>query len=151
MQHRFDSLFTETLIDSGWFSGRRVISLVNNWKDELEKSDSLYMFPKAEEVLLEFGGLKFNPQNLKGKYFSHLIETNPSLCACEGDRFDYFSEYLGMKIYPLGEQHFAGRFFLGISEDGRVFEIMQNLLFVGKDIDEALNNLILGVDSKLII
>lgn len=138
---RLDDFVENVLRQSGWFSGRQVDSSVSEWKSQLKATDNLEMFPKAEEVLLEFGGIKVER---KKDFSKQSFEINPSLAVYEGDRFEEYASLLKVKIYPLGEG-FSGHCFLGVVEDGRIVWIMDAGIFLmGDNFGEALTKMILG-------
>jgi hypothetical protein len=143
MKSRF-SEFTETILRaSGWSPNRNVSQLVIQWKAEIQKTDGQEMFPEAEKILIEFGGLKIK-QNYPNKIYSRTsVEINPSLVIYESDRFEVFEKNLEINLYPLGETD-GGHSFLTVGEDGRIFLVMMNVWFVANSFDEALENLILG-------
>ena len=150
MQYRFEPSVAEVLVKSGWFSGRSVETLVKHWKIELMKSDSLQMFPAAEKALLEFGGIKCSQRTMGKDLPVKSFEVNPSLAVYEEDRLEEFSSELGIEFYPLGEAS-GGYYFLAIAEDGKVYWLMENLFLIGKNFDEALHNMIIGVKPKLMM
>jgi hypothetical protein len=149
MSNRFDKFVTETLINAGWFEGRKVESIVSDWKTQIKATDNFEMFSKAEEILNEFGGIKVEQKGLGESYPRTTFEVNPSLTVGEEDRLLHQSQIIKQKLYPLGEV-FGGYYFLTVSEDGRVFGISDHALLIGKTFDEALNNLIIGIKPQLI-
>jgi hypothetical protein len=147
MNKQFSDKVERVLRDAGWFPGRNIGDLVLKWKQELMVSDGFEMFPKAEEALSEFGGLLVN-QNGPGitcaRESFHIL---PTLAIDEADRFSVFSDYLQTKLYPLGEA-VVGHGFRAIGEDGRVFLVEQDIMLNGNNMDEALEHLILGIQSE---
>ncbi len=126
---------TETILrKAGWFPGRNVSDLVEGWRVELRRLNNQEMFPEAEKILLEFGGLKIKTPTNKDipKY-----DLNPLLVIGENDRFEAFEEILKAKLYPLGEAD-GGHAFLAVSEDGKIYLLMMNLFFVADNFDETL-------------
>jgi hypothetical protein len=78
------------------------------------------------------------------------IELIPLLAVGEEDRFRAFATVLGTKLYPLGEAG-NGHVFLAISEEGRVYALMDELWLVGDTMEAALENLVRGRLSPGII
>ena len=68
---------------------------------------------------------------------------DPTLAASESDRFRDFVAVLNTNLYPLGEA-VGGHYFLTIGENARVYLLVQDVILLGDNIDEALENLILG-------
>lgn len=144
---RFSPFVENALRKAGWFPNRNKNEFVSQWKLELEKSDGWEIFPAAEKVLLEFGGLKIDQNGAGQTCAREPFEINPTLAIYESDRFGDCEVELKTKLYPLGEA--ANRYyFLVIGEDGRVFLIMTDIHLIGETFDEALENLIIGVQSK---
>jgi hypothetical protein len=101
------------------------------------------MFPSAERVLLEFGGLKVDQRGFGETCAREPFEVDPALAAYEGDRFSELSPLVSTNLYPLGEA-FGGNCYWAIGEDDRLYIVMDDIQLLGKDTDEALENLILG-------
>lgn len=144
---KFNEIVKTALMFAGWFPDRNIGDLLLKWKRELTLSDGFEMFPKAETALLEFGGLQFNQEGAGITCARESFSILPTLAIGEAKRFAIFSDHLRTKLYPLGEA-VGGHCFLAISEDGRVFLIMEEILIIGQDIEEALKNLILGIKPK---
>lgn len=137
----------EVLRSFGWFPGRIVSHLVAKWREQLEITDKLEMFAAAERTLSEFGGLIVNQEGPGKTCTRESFRLIPTLALHEGDRFAEFSDYLKMKLYPLGDAC-GGLGFLAIGESGEVFLLMQDIQLLGKNIDEALEHLILGTNDR---
>jgi hypothetical protein len=143
---RFDNFVENILIQSGWYYERKEKLLVSNWKSQLLATDNLYMFPKAEEILLEFGGIKIEERE---NYSKQSFEINPTRVIYEGDRILEYADLLKINLYPLGES-FGGYYFLVVSEDGRIYWLMDGIFIMGNNFDEALTKMILGHQPRLI-
>ena len=139
---RFSLQSEQVLRGAGWFPGRQVAAMVASWKREVTLSD-VNMFPSAESVLFEFGGLKVDQRGLGETCAREPFEVDPTLAAYEGDRFSEFSPLVSTNLYPLGEA-FSGNYFWAIGEDDHVYILMDDIQLLGKNIDEALENLIVG-------
>ena len=141
---RFSAQAEETLRQAGWHPGRQVPELVASWKVTLMASDGFVLFPTAERILLEFGGLSIN-QRARGKTCAREPFTfDPALAMFEVDRFIYYSELLNTRFYPLGEA--AGRhYFWAVGENDHIYLLMDDLRLLGKNIEEALESLLIGI------
>src|ERR1700754_1321645 len=140
---RFSSQTEQVLRGAGWYPGRQVPEMITSWEGEEMLSES-QMFPAAKRVLLEFGGL-FVDQSGSGETCAREpFDTDPTRAAYEGDTFSELSRLVDTKFYPLGEA-FGGTCYWAISEDDQFYILMDDiLLLLGKNFDEALENLILG-------
>lgn len=144
---RFSAQVEDTLRRAGWYSGRQVRNLVDAWRAQLLRSDGFEMFPSAERALLEFGGLKIDQQGTGQTCARESFALDPTVALYENDRFGDFVAVLNTRLYPLGEA-VGGHYFLTIGENERVYLLMQNVELLGNNIDEALENLIVGVETK---
>ena len=145
---RFSPKVNETLRKAGWYPGRQVPDLVASWKANPMLSE-FHMFNSAESVLLEFGGLRIDEQGPGETCAREPFEINPTLAAYEGDWFAHLSRRINTSLYPLGEAA-AGYYYWAIGENARVYLLMDELLVLGTDMDNALENLILGRQAKKI-
>jgi hypothetical protein len=101
------------------------------------------MFDRAEIVLREFGNLRVQQTGPGHDFARSTFVIDPTLPG-DGALFRRLEGKLGAPTYPLGEA-VGGHAFMGIVEDGRVFLVMDDELFmVGRSIDEAMNSLIEG-------
>lgn len=139
---RFSLQTEQVLRGSGWYPGRQVPDLVTSWKNERTLSE-FHMFRSAESVLLEFGGLHVDQRGLGETCAREPFEVDPTLAGYELDRFDELSYLVSTKLYPLGEA-FSGNYYWAIGEDDQLYILMNDIQILGKHIDEALENLILG-------
>ena len=62
----------------------------------------------------------------------------------ESDRFADFVAVLNTKLYPLGEA-VGGMCFIVISENEHVYLMMQEIMLIGRNINEGLESLLIGV------
>lgn len=143
---RFSNTVELVLQDAGWFAGRNACEQVREWNREL-LSDGFEIFPEADRVLSEFGGLDVRQDAPGVDCAREPFRVVPTLAAGEADRFGEFAERLKTKLYPLGEAS-GGSYFLAIGENGQVFLLMEDIRLLGQNIEEALENLILGVQSE---
>ena len=138
---RFSELARNALERSGWFPGRNVRDQVQKWQAALI-TDGFRIFPAAERVLNEFGGLALRQ---RGEGLTAARETfvfDPTAAHLEDDRFAAFSRLIKSALYPIGEH---GEGFLAIAEDGRVFVLLDDIVRLGSNIEEALEAMIQGI------
>jgi hypothetical protein len=137
--------FTETthavLTRAGWFEGRNVADRVREWAGILSR-DGFRIFPAAEEVLREFGGISIQQRGPGLTAARESFAFDPTAARLEDDRFAAFNGQAGSALYPLGEH---GQGFLAIAEDGRVFVLMDEMVQLGRTIDDALEAMIQGL------
>ena len=143
---RFSKPVELALRDAGWFPGRNLRHQMWDWTRALS-SDGFESFPEAERVLSEFGGLNVHQDAAGVNCAREPFRLEPTLAAGESDRFGEFAEFLKTTLYPLGEAS-GGHYFLAIGESGQVFLLMEDLRLLGQNIEEALEKLILGIQSK---
>jgi hypothetical protein len=139
---RFSLQTEQVLRAAGWYHGRHVPERVASWKREVMLSE-FNMFQSAERVLLEFGGLNVDQRGLGETCAREPFEVDPTLAANEGDRFSELSPLVSTRLYPLGEA-FSGNYFWAIGQNDQLYILMDDIQLLGKNIDEALENLILG-------
>ena len=139
---RFSVQTENTLRRAGWYPGRQVPDMLDSWKAD-QMLCRFAMFPTAERVLLEFGGLKVNEQGPGETCAREPFEVNPTLAAYERELFSYFSTLVNTSLYPLGEVD-NGHNYWAVGEDDRVYLLMNDVQLLGENIDEALENLIIG-------
>ena len=144
---RFSAQAEETLRGAGWRPGRQVPDVVALWKERLMLSDGFEMFESAEEVLLEFGGLCIDQQGAGVTCAGEPFNFDPSLAAGEGDRFSDLSSLVNTRLYPLGEAA-GGHLFWAIGENCHVYLLMNDISFIGRNIDEALERLLIGLEAE---
>jgi SUKH-3 immunity protein of toxin-antitoxin system len=146
---RFREPVRDVLERAGWFPGRNIKGEVTSWNRELKSSDGFQMFPAAEVALTEFGGLAVNQSASGISCAREPFTLIPILAVGEGDRFRHFSTYLNKDLYPLGEAS-GGHGFMAMAHTGEVYLLALEILLLGRDIDEALEHLILGVQPQAI-
>ena len=112
-------------------------------------SDEVEMFPSAERVLLEFGGLRIDQQSPGVSCARESFTFDPTSAVHEGDRFSHFSTVLRTRLYPLGEAS-GGYYFWAIGENGDVYLLMNDLRLLGTSIEAALEKLLLGLEAEKI-
>ena len=146
---RFSTETEQTLRRAGWYPGRHVPEVVSSLKDN-ETLSGFEMFPAAEEVLSEFGGLKVDQQGPGETGAREPFQFDPALAGYEEEFFSDFSRLVNTKLYPLGEAA-NGHSYWAIGENGNVYLVMFEIGLLGKNIEEALDNLIIGRNPSRIL
>lgn len=139
---RFSAKTEYTLQRAGWYPGRQVPAKIASWKSN-EMLSYFEMFPTAEKVLLEFGDLRVDQKGPGETRAREPFVVDPTFAANEQRLFGYYSTLVNTRLYPLGEVH-SGYNFWAIGEDNHVYVLMNDIRLLGKDIDDALENLIIG-------
>lgn len=134
---------------AGWKPDRCERELVQRWRTKLEYPGGFQMFPAAERILEEFGGLQASKDGPGRTCARGSFEINAELGWGEEDRFGAFSDFVDGRLFPIGEiDH--GHAFLGVDESGVVYLIGDWLSRLGSDIYEALDAILLGKKSVLV-
>lgn len=141
---RFSAQAEDLLRNAGWYPGRHVPELVASWEATLMASDKFEMFPGARRALLEFGGLEINQRAPGVTCAREPFNFQPTLAAGESDRFQDSAKLLGTRLYPLGEAA-GGHYFWTIGENERAYLLMDDVKLLGQNFNEALENLIVGI------
>ncbi|MET9290542.1 SUKH-3 domain-containing protein [Streptomyces sp. NPDC003077] len=146
---RFPVAVDAALRDAGWRPGRWDIELAERWADTLRAHTSPAghrhtVFPAAVEAWAEFGGLDVvgagpgrhiapTPFTIDPLHGLHLARTLGDL-----------GRALDTDVAALGQES-DGQAVLAIDTEGRVYSLDHTGdWFLGHDIDQALNTLILG-------
>jgi hypothetical protein len=144
---RFSVQVEDILRRAGWYPGRQIPDVVASWKGSLMLSDGFEMCQSAEKVLIEFGGLTIDQQGPGVTCAREPFKFDPTLAAYEGDRFSDLSTLIKTKLYPLGETS-GGHLFLAVGENEHIYLLMNDIRLLGKNIDEALERLIMGLEAN---
>src|SRR5574338_313572 len=99
---RFSAQTEQTLRKAGWRPGRQVRDIVASWKNS-EMLSGFEMFPAAEKLLLEFGGLKIDEHGRGETCAREPFVVDPLMAAYEEELFRDFSTLVNTRLYPLGE------------------------------------------------
>lgn len=129
MNKRFVKFVETILVEAGWFYGRSIKPLVSVWNIKLKSVNNMELFPIAEIILNEFGGIKVIK---KEGHSMQSFEIDPTLALGEDDRFMNYSKLLNTKLYPLGEA-LGGYYFLAVAENGQVFWLMDDIYIIGNN------------------
>ncbi len=131
-----------------WFPARKVD--VSKWRTILDADDDdaeeVQMFPAAEQVLTNFGGLTIVPiRTPNDAYCPNTIVFDPN--ASEG--YAGFEPLLGLKLFRLGTQEDDDGWSLVIAENGYVFLGWSGLLFFeGRTFVEAIETTLVQAKRK---
>ena len=121
MDDRFSQPVRDILCAAGWFDGRKV-SL-----DQIPLPEEYSLFPKAEEVVLEFGGLHFGESRRGVNCAASDVEIMPLAGGGLGSHIKRYEPVIQTRLYPLG--HLQGRHcLLIIDELGRIYLINSSLI-----------------------
>jgi hypothetical protein len=147
MKPRFDNVVQKTLQQAGWFPRREISAQVSAWAESLRQSDSLEIFPEAERILREFGGLTIGAQGPGVTCAKGLALFDPLSAQGEGERLSVYAEAASTKLYPLGEELGQSGWWFVVGEDRRVYSFgdCDFMIVVGDFFEEALRNLIYGI------
>ncbi|HKF75860.1 MAG TPA: SUKH-3 domain-containing protein [Candidatus Dormibacteraeota bacterium] len=141
---RFSRDVHDFLTRSGWFPGRRVDPA--RWSlvlDHPERPDGFQLSDPARAALEEFGGLQFRPGRTGVDHSPASVDFDPLTARGEEDRFDAWSKAIESRLYPLAGDLY-GMYWVAMDVGGRVFLVGPSLRYVGKDITEGIENLVLG-------
>jgi hypothetical protein len=132
---------TEMLLAAaGWHAGRRMTTLVSQWRSRLS---AFHMSAAAENALEEFGGICVQSAGPGLECAWGSFDLNPELAFGEEDRFAGFAPLAGGDLFPLGEVD-AGHAFLGIDPVSRVYLIGDRIALEGNNIRAALDAILVG-------
>lgn len=127
------------LIDAGWHDKRNVTHA-------LEISSEFTLFPRAREVLAEFGGLRFG-SNGPGIECARLeAYINPSIANHTGPIIKKYENILNTRLFPLGGFGDSDGYLI-IDEEGRIYAlpiVSYKLVPLAPTFFEALEFLLLG-------
>ena len=146
---RFSSETEQLLRSAGWYEGRSVPALVESWRMELERADGFRLSRAARQVLSEFGGLHILSEGAGVACARSDLDINPPLAKFEEDRFFSFDCLKGKEVFPLGEA-IVGHVFAAIDQGCNVYLVMQQVHYVARGFEAALENLLLGHGTKFL-
>jgi hypothetical protein len=135
-----ESVFRE----SGWNPGREVD--IAAWVKILKK-DGFTMLPEAISILKSLGDLIIRPPKSPANiYPPEDLTFDPTFASGEYDRIEYWENYLGTHLSPIGE---FGGWILLIAGDGKVYSCRDQLLKVrGDSFQDALENTLIWIKRK---
>ena len=141
-----DKSVTAALHAAGWREGRDCGAALLEWKTTLA-AEGFDMFPAAEAVLREFGGLKIISRGSGEEQARSSFEVDPLLAKGERDRFAAFEAPLGRRLFPLGDVE-NGHAFLACSDDGKIYMVGDHIWLLGSDVLAAFRKLIAGLKTE---
>src|SRR5262245_24871196 len=97
----------------------------------------------ARSVLTEFGGLHIESHGLGTHRARRDADLRPCWTDTEFIGYPELERELGQRLYPFGEIS-RGNACLLIDESGRVYHLMDELIYVAPTFDSALECLLLG-------
>lgn len=139
-QDRFCPLVSDILSKSGWFAGRDVSRSVS-------PPPQFDLFPKAEEVLKEFGDLRFGACGAGIDFATSDVVIDPGLAIDLKEELDRYEQTVETKLYPLGEVH-RGHGYLLIDEQGRTYLLSDKLAPFAPSFSRTLEMLLLGKNAE---
>ncbi|RJQ70245.1 hypothetical protein D5S17_29500 [Pseudonocardiaceae bacterium YIM PH 21723] len=139
-EHRFSAVAEKVLRASGWTPGRAVDT--SKWQAGFQRAGHA-MPVCVVDFLTEFGGIVVTESGTGITTAREPFEIDPALGDYEWDRFEDWSEQLGIFVMPLGELD-GGRYFLGIDSDGNIYVMSDWIARYGK-LDEGLEAILTGI------
>jgi hypothetical protein len=136
MAEQFSKPVLDILQKGGWYEGREV-SL------PLSSPPEFALFPKASQVLHEFGGLHFGECGPGVDCATSDVQIEPRLAAHLLPELRQFAQSRGMNCFPLGEVH-RGHGFLIIDENGKTYLLSDELMPYANSFSDSLEMLLLG-------
>jgi len=136
MSDRFSKPLLKILRKGGWFEGRYV-------SPALISPPELELFPKAQEVLSEFGGLHVGECGPGIDWATSDVEIAPRLGAHLAPELKEFEMSLGVRFFPLGEVH-RSQGYLVIDDNGKTYLLNDELMPLAPSFAEGLERLLLG-------
>ncbi|NPC48128.1 hypothetical protein D7X99_13865 [Corallococcus sp. AB032C] len=137
------------LVSAGWKPGRDVHEQVVVWRDALKAQGGFEIFPAAERVLSEFGGLdiKQGGPGITARRQSFVLD--PIVGIRDRDFLRRYEKFLGVELYPIGRT-FEDDMLLVVASDGRVFGVTEGVYLIGIGIVDAMDALLVGRMSKFL-
>lgn len=138
MSPRFPDKVRDALLASGWAPGRTALPS--------PLPSDFALFPAAESVLREFGGLRIGGVGPGQECATSDLVVLPA--AGEG-----LSDHTGLtapsgaKLFPLGEFH-HGHGYLLIDEGGTIYSSFDGVEFYATSFERALSQLVLGLNPE---
>jgi SUKH-3 immunity protein of toxin-antitoxin system len=128
------------ILSTGGWSPERTVD-ISEWREGLAREGNT-VFPLAEAVLRQFGGLRFQHTALGGPSRQD-FDVNPALWFGMRDEVEEVEQVLQARVCPVGEA--SGAAMLAVLEDGRVIaERDGDVVLLGESWPAALDRLLLG-------
>lgn len=142
-------LARKRLSAAGWTPGRDVREQVAVWKEVLSSQGGFEIFPAAERVLREFGGLDIQEKGPGVTCYRQPFTIDPTLGVKCKRLLIRYGDFLGAELYPIGAE-LGEDILLVIASDNRVFAIGEGVWLVGLGIVDALDALLVGRMPKFL-
>lgn len=136
MTQRFSPAVEALLREAGWTQGRQVS--LQPWL-----SRAMKLFPEAQRVLTEFGGLKIGRYGEGIEVAKTDVDLRPNWTDPNFAGYPQFEAKLGQRLYTLGRVA-QGNGYLLIDESGRIFHLLNDLMYAGPTFESALEAFLLG-------
>ena len=146
---RFSERVLAVLRDAGWSAGRDVTGMVDQWFEELRRTEpaarELALFPAARAALAEFGRLtvkQYGPTGVLGKGFDSVF--HPAGTRLMYAHYADLATLIGEAVFPLAV--YAGDTEFVIDTRCRVFLLVYGLgiYFVAETLDGAVTRIVEG-------
>jgi hypothetical protein len=102
---------------------------------------SMELFPAAERVLAEFGGLTF------GSRTEH-IALDPAWGEAFADEIKAYASLIGARLYPIGVMEHQDRHYILIDERGVVYTLIDQLEPLASSFHRAIEFLVRGTTDR---
>lgn len=139
MNSRFPATVLERLARAGWAPGRSV-PLPKDLPADFP------LFPAAEAVLREFGGLHIGSVEPGQECATSDLSVSPA-SAAGSSAHTGLATSTGSRLYPLGEFH-HGHALLLMDEDGAIYTYFDELEPYAASFEQALGQLVLGLRPR---
>lgn len=144
MASDFRSEVDRLLREGGWYPGRQVPELMEQWRAGLT-TERFVLHLAAEAVLLEFGGLHVGRVEPGIDLSRSDVWLDPERAMGEEDRcYDCFPEMHGRVLFPLGDAH-RSQAYVVIDQTGECFLLMDEIYARWPSFHLALEALLLGL------
>ena len=137
MPERFRDEVSKLLKESGWFEGRDVL-------DELVLPENFILFPAAERILREFGGLRVGTTGRGVDCGASDVNFDPSRGSMLLTNFEEESQIVGSLLYPIAT-FCLDNWYLLVAESGSIFLWGEDFVYYDSNFEEALTRLVLGL------
>jgi hypothetical protein len=138
MVDRFAMPVLDILRRAGWFEGRNIA---------VAPPPQFFLFPKANDVLAEFGGLHIGQCGSGIECATSDVQIEPSLATHLSSELNGAEQSLNVRLFPLGEVH-RGHGYLIIDEYGRTYLLSDELSPFAPTFVRSLELLLLGMKAN---
>ncbi len=134
------------LAQAGWKDGHDATELSKVWRSQL--APGFESFPAADRAMARFGGIDVRVRGPGKNCARTSFRLDPAEAWGEDERFERFAAWGTM--FPLGVAG-DGHAFIAIASDGRVYLIMEEIEFIGDSIEDAIENLVMGIRPDTLV